>query len=108
MIRRLLAWMTRRPPPAPHPHPRPRPHPPDLTLVGTKDLYREIAARYDASALVLVRFGTPPADAGSSGVLEVDQVQFLCRGVENTPGFLASVSELITADAMRELTEDDL
>lgn len=73
---------------------------PDLEFVGTRDLFKEIAARYDACMIVCVRH-TGRDDGSCSAV-------FLAHGVKQTAGFLRSAAELAEESQMRDLRGDDL
>lgn len=73
---------------------------PDLSLIGTRALYEEIAKRYDASVLVCARHGVKdPSNA---------TVAFLCVNVTEPAGFLRAAAALAEESQMRDLGEDDL
>lgn len=73
---------------------------PDLEFVGTRDLYEQIASRYDGSVLICVRHSR--RDDGSCSVV------FLTNGIGDAAEFLRSAATLTTQTDIREIREDDL
>ena len=73
---------------------------PDLEFVGTKQLYTEIASRYDESVLVCVRRDVRD-DARSTSV-------FLSAGVDRPADFLRSAADITQDLPKREIRDGDL
>lgn len=73
---------------------------PDLTFVGTRTLFEEIARRHDGCVLVCVRKSV--GDDGGCSVV------FLSEGVSDTAGFLQKATDLVSEGKLRDLREGDL
>lgn len=87
-------------PPVSRGRPLVAPAEPDLTFVGTRTLFEEIARRYDGSVLVCVRKSVG-GDGGCSAV-------FLSEGISDTAGFLQKATDLVSEGKLRDLREGDL
>jgi len=98
-----LAWLWRRRP-APLPMPEPDPAPdlaPDLTLVGTADLFEELSRRHAAAVLIAIR------ELGGDRIGH--QVMVLQKGVRDMPSLLRRTAEIVDdGEPFRDVQEGDL